>query len=85
MARSLGQDLTTSLYPIKYDDQLYLSYLGDAEEPIMEVRSCPVNLLRLCVTSHAEQNKCDKMRVGACLPGCAWLEQSYQRLPLQLG
>jgi len=58
----LFQDSTVALYPIKHDDQLYLRYLGDAVTPIMEVRSCPVRALRLCVTSHAEQNKCNQMR-----------------------
>ncbi|KAF0305802.1 Melanotransferrin [Amphibalanus amphitrite] len=58
----LFQDSTVSLYPIKHDDQLYLRYLGDAYKDIMEVRSCPVGALRLCVTSYAEQIKCNQMR-----------------------
>lgn len=58
----LFQDSTVSLFPIKRDDQLYLRYLGDAYSSIMEVRSCPVGALRLCVTSYAEQIKCNQMR-----------------------
>ena len=58
-----------SLYPIKHDDQLYLNYLGDAYKDIMEVRACPVGALRLCVTSYAEQIKCNQMRVRAARPG----------------
>ncbi|CAG7721948.1 unnamed protein product [Allacma fusca] len=60
----LFQDATVNFRSLPEEDQIYNKLLGRSLESIMEVRSCPVGRMTLCVTSEAEKDKCTKMRTA---------------------
>ncbi|CAL8115042.1 unnamed protein product [Orchesella dallaii] len=60
----LLEDSTQSLQPVVEHDQTYIKYLKDQVKPILEIRSCPVDRITLCVTSEPELLKCIKMRTA---------------------
>lgn len=58
------QDAARNLFALPEDKQSFGGYLGDSLHRIMDIRSCPVGRMTLCVTSEAEFEKCVKMRVS---------------------
>lgn len=60
----LVQDAARNLLAIPELDQSFGGYLGQAINPINDIRQCPVGRMTLCVTSDAEYEKCAKMRVS---------------------
>lgn len=58
------QDAARNLIALPEDKQSFGGYLGDSLHRIMDIRSCPVGRMTLCVTSEAEFDKCVKMRVS---------------------
>lgn len=61
-----------NFYAVEEINQNYDRYLGTYLNLIMRIRQCPVNKMRLCITSDPEWEKCIKMMVSSrsfcCLP-----------------
>lgn len=58
------QDNTKSFYALSETEQVYTNYLKDTLQLILGIRDCPVNQMRLCVTSNPEMQKCIKMKTA---------------------
>ncbi|XP_053597721.1 melanotransferrin [Microplitis demolitor] len=61
----LFSDSARDFISLPEKDQTYASYLGKkSEDAILGVRSCPIERMKLCVTSKPEIDKCVKMKVA---------------------
>ncbi|KRT83633.1 hypothetical protein AMK59_4766, partial [Oryctes borbonicus] len=60
----LFQDTTRQFYPLQENEQTYDKYLGHLNRVVMDIRSCPVDRMTLCVTSDVELEKCVKMKIA---------------------
>ncbi|XP_055376878.1 melanotransferrin [Condylostylus longicornis] len=58
------QDSSVGLELIKEEEQSFRNYLGAAIDYIYEIRNCPIGVMKLCVTSDAEYEKCHKMKIA---------------------
>ncbi|CAG9772274.1 unnamed protein product [Ceutorhynchus assimilis] len=58
------QDAARGIALVPEHLQTYEAFLGKAHEIIMQVRSCPVNTMTMCVTSDVEKDKCVKMKTA---------------------
>lgn len=59
----LFDDTTQNIYSVPEDKQLFKNFLGPAVKEVLAVRECPVKRFTLCVTSDAEMEKCNEMKV----------------------
>uniref|UniRef100_T1J2X7 Transferrin-like domain-containing protein n=1 Tax=Strigamia maritima TaxID=126957 RepID=T1J2X7_STRMM len=60
----LFSDTATRLDSLADDKQTFMDYLGDYQNAILELRQCPVRLMKLCVVSEMEMEKCVKMKTA---------------------
>lgn len=58
------QDSVKNFIALDEVQQNYNVYLGPFLNPILYIRQCPVNKMKLCITSDPEWEKCIKMMVS---------------------